>query len=811
MDRHGRRNDNQRMSQTLQATLNTLKLKHPEHGFVCSSPAGRWEDGSIVGNGTQGALIFGNPHQEEIVLSHEELFLPIYPKHDYIHLAPHLDQINELILDNRGHEAMRLTIDLAKQKGYLKRELTDPFIGGCALIIESQPSDCTEYARTTDFQTAESIVAWKDHGGLFHRRTFASRTRGLVATEISSPDGTHFDVSTKLARIERDLDLAFYDKAVADTAVTADGDFLSFRVKLNLMSPDQRLRGYCVVASVVAEGARKSVKENTLSIQDARSVLLLISIEPEFADSPVDPVALRKRLTGIAVDYDVIRAENASVHSSLFDRVSLAVCDRTEERVLTQDLQENSRVGQTSPALVQKAFDAGRYGTICSTGRFPPALQGIWTGTWRPRWSGDFTLNGNVQSAVAAALPGNYSECMRATLDYLSGMIDDFKTNARELFGFRGIYVPWRSSTHGQCHYAGMGRGDGTHAFPGMYWFAGTAWWAWFYYDYWLYTGDEEFFEKQLIPFFLESADFYEDYLCVEQDGKFVLVPSYSPENTPENGHCLQPNSTMTIACIRQFLRTLVALGDRLGTDQARVLTWSQMLEKMPGYRVDDNGAIAEWSWPGIANEENHRHASHLYPVYDEVAPEIAKDPALREACRTAIERRLEYRRKKDGAEMAFGLTQLGMSASYLRETELAYECVEWLTNSYWSPAMVSQHDPGDILNLDISGGLPAVVINMLLQSHPPKSSGESCQIIALPCLPQEWPDGSLKGARCRGGFEVSLTWNDGLLGSLELTSLRGQSCVVEYDGRTEELRLNQGESRILKYCHGQCAGLSFR
>ncbi len=775
----------------LQSTLDQLDLEYPDRGFVATSAADRWEDGMIVGNGSQGALCFGRPHNEEIVLSHESLFLPIYPAGKFIHLAPHWSHIQDLVLKNRGGEAMALTMDLARESGYPERTLTDPFIGACSLKIAMSESECAAYARSVDFETGDSVTAWKDGSGVFHRRVFASRAAGVVAVRIASPHGTHFNASLELARIERDLDPEFYDTAVVETTRTTSEGLLVFRVRLTEFSPDQALHGYSVAMRVVPEGGRPRVDGDVLNVADARGILLLIAVEPELACQPVTSDDMRLRLDGIEPDYERLLADHARIHSEIFGRASFTLCDRELEKRETGELRQSSSVGDTTPALVQKAFDAGRYGTISSTGSLPPALQGIWTGTWRPRWSGDFTLNGNLQSAVAASLPGNHYEALRATLDYLSGLMDDFRSSARELFGFRGIWVPWRSSTHGQCHYAGYKKGP--DSFPGTYWFAGTAWWAWFYYDYWLHTGDEEFFRNQLKPYFLGSADFYENYLSVERDGRFALVPSYSPENEPPGAHGLQPNATMTIAAIRQLLRCLLSIADRLGVDAARQERWRSTLTKMPNYRIDPSGALAEWAWPAVTNNEDHRHASHLYPVYDGVAPEIEESPELREACRVAIEKRLEYRRSRNGAEMAFGLTQLGMSASYLRDTRLAYECVEWLVNSYWSPAMVSQHDPGDILNLDISGGLPAVIITMLVQSFEPKAAGTPWRIAVLPCRPDEWPEGSIEGVRCRGGFEVSIRWSAGSLKRMEIVSLRGERCEVEYDARVEEVRFDDG------------------
>jgi len=130
-----------------QSLLDQLDLEYPDRGFVCASPADRWEDGTIVGNGTQGALCFGRPYDEEIVLSHESLFLPIYPPGKFIHLAPHWSHIQDLVLQNRGGEAMSFTMDLARESGYAERTLTDPFIGACSLKIAMPGSECTAYAR----------------------------------------------------------------------------------------------------------------------------------------------------------------------------------------------------------------------------------------------------------------------------------------------------------------------------------------------------------------------------------------------------------------------------------------------------------------------------------------------------------------------------------------------------------------------------------------------------------------------------------------------------------------------------------------
>jgi hypothetical protein len=159
----------------------------------------------------------------------------------------------------------------------------------------------------------------------------------------------------------------------------------------------------------------------------------------------------------------------------------------------------------------------------------------------------------------------------------------------------------------------------------------------------------------------------------------------------------------------------------------------------------------------------------------------------------------MAFRRPAGGLDMAFGLVQLGIAAAHLGDLSHAYECIEYLVNSYWSPAMVSMHNVKDVFNLDISGGLPALIITMLVQSAIREKEDEPWVIRILPCLPSQWPNGTLKGVRCRGGFEIDVTWKAGALEFLKVTSLRGGVCRLVYHQKKRERKLDKGESCILR------------
>lgn len=75
-------------------------------------------------------------------------------------------------------------------------------------------------------------------------------------------------------------------------------------------------------------------------------------------------------------------------------------------------------------------------------------------------------------------------------------------------------------------------------------------------------------------------------------------------------------------------------------------------------------------------------------------------------------------------------------------------------------------------------------ICEMLMQSH----TGE---IVLLPAMPKEWPNGSVKGLRDRRGFEIDITWLDGSLSEAVIHSLNR----VRYGDETKEVKLEQGKT----------------
>jgi len=357
------------------------------------------------------------------------------------------------------------------------------------------------------------------------------------------------------------------------------------------------------------------------------------------------------------------------------------------------------------------------------------------------------------------------------------------RVNAKHIFGARGIVLPSRTTTHGYNNALAP-------RFAGGMWVAGAPWAAHFFYDYYLYTGDREFLAKHALPFMQEAALFFEGYLYEGPVGKYIFNPTTSPENSPKNTRSQGTfNATMDIAAAKELLHNVIAASKELGVNQEKIPVWEKMLTKMPDYMISEDGVVKEWTTPKLEDNLGHRHSSHLYALYDGMPEEIARDAKLRAAFRKIVETKLENHYKHAGF-MSFGVVQLGQAATSLGEGELAYQCLVRLVNSYWLHNLASMHNNKSLFNIDISGGMPAVIIKMLVGSDPGR-------IQLLPALPKAWPSGTIEGVLCRGQIEVKRLQWDGDRVQVTFVSQKDQEIELRAPREILEISAAGGDASI--------------
>jgi hypothetical protein len=802
----------------------------PERGFVSSKPATYWEQALVSGNGKYGALVFGQPLNETIVLNHARLFMPVNEPLIPVNTGAHLTEIRRMITDGQYKRATEYVVEISKTEGYAEKRWTDPFIPAFNIRAIMKPNGkISDYYRSVDFSSGVASVNWSDERGSFQRKLFVSRADDAVVLSITGKKGT-VDCTLKLAQQPAKGAGGWGPEKMLKDGINgyqtgAVGNWLTFRSSFKKQWKGS-LQGYEGVSRVVVRGGKTITKGDSISVLGADEVLVFTKIEllDDYENSKIE--ILKNLLSQIKPDFKVLLERHAKIHGAIFNRSRLDLGGGADRNLTSEELISKSRIGNLNPALLEKEYDAARYNIISSSGELFPNLQGIWSGTYGPYWSGDFTLNGNVQSAISANLSANMAECMLPFFSYMEDHLEEFRENAKMLYNCRGINVPSRASNHclKNCFEAER---------PMTFWTAGAGWVSQFFYEYYLYTGDKDFLRKRALPFMKEAALFYEDFLIEDPEGKLLFSPSYSPENQPANSNSSAAiNSAMDIGVARELLNNCIAASEILGVGNEHVKRWKSMLKKMPDYLINDKGAVKEWSTPLLEDNDAHRHASHLYALFNGLPKEIAGNPTLIKAFDKTLENRMEIRRRefmsptlrgltalekatipnytpsedngeviegRPPGEMAFGIVQQGFAAASLHKSDVCGQILDWLANCYWFPNFISTHNPKAIFNTDISGGLPALILRMLVDSQPG-------WIELMPAWPKTMPAGKIEGVALRGQIIIKqLSWNgkkiDAIIfsGIQQKVQLKTPSEIISISGEgKEQIQIENGKYYLL-------------
>ncbi|NNN35901.1 hypothetical protein HLK59_37180 [Streptomyces sp. S3(2020)] len=677
------------------------------HGTWEPRPATRWEDGFLSGNGHHGALVFGEPNDERVVVTHHTLVRPN---------GAELARPPELAAELPALQDRLLAGELDAAESFTDgRDLqwVQPFHPAFQIRLRGANGGARGHRRSVDFATG--VVHSANEGR--NSRVFVSRADDVIVQRVVAAD---LDIS-----LDHRLPGAPKDLGVGHGAVlTPSGALLTLRARY----PGSD-RAYTGVTLVLVTGGTTTLTPPGLRITDAESVLLLTRVLRHTGE--LDVMEQARLLHELGPDYDTLLNAHTALHRTAYERVTLDLAADPAERALpgSQLLARTE-----SPALLERLFAAGRYHLLSASGLFPPRLTGLWTGDWDTAWAGAFTNDANVNlqtaSAAAAALP----EVTAAHASLIHGQLHDWRENARAVFGARGIVAPPHSDGESGLTY------HFSREYPLHLWTAGADWLLKPLVDHDETHGGQD---PRTAAALAEVALFYEDFLTREDaDGRIVVVPSYSPENRPANAGWGAINAAMDLSAARHALHT--AADYHPGSAQR----WRALADRLPPHRINDDGALAEWARPGLDDTYDHRHLSHLYGVWplDEITPYDTPDLAA------AAYRALELR----GAEndSAHGHLHHALVAARLGDGErVAHALGQVLKGDFFHDSLMSAHYPNrDVYNADAAHTLPAVLVEMLVQSTPDR-------LVLLPALPAAYPSGRLTGVRTRFGAELDLLW----------------------------------------------------
>ena len=748
------------------------------------NPANYFEEALVLGNGTQGATVFGGIGTDKIYLNDLTLWSgePVNANMNP-NAYKNLPDIRKALNDKNYKKAEQL---YKKLQGKYSESYAP--LGTLFLDMNDDPF-ITDYYRALNIDSAIAKVKTISNNNVVEREYLVSNPDKIFAIHLTSKKAGALGFTIRFESL-----LTHTKNVNANTFIVngfapikADPNYVG-KSKNNIVFDPKKGTRFSTQIKIQTTTGKISQTDSTLSLADATEATIYVSMATSFngfdknpATNGVNNVALSTTQLNQAQQkgWTEIKKRHVADYQKFFKRVELKIANKELADIPTDQRLKRYAEGAVDPYLETLYFQYGRYLLISSsrTNGVPANLQGLWNPYIQPPWSSNYTMNINAEENYWLAENTNLSEMHQSFLQFINNLSTTGKITAKNFYNLPGWVAHHNSDIWAMSNPVGdFGKGDPVWA----NWPMGGAWSSAHLWEHYLYTQDKAFLEQKAYPLMKGAAEFCLGFLVPDSAGRLITSPSTSPENnfkTPTGyiGSTMY-GGTADMAMIRELFLDIISAQQVLKNDNEFATKISNALNSILPYQVSKKGHLQEWYYDWEDADPKHRHQSHLYGLYPGNHITVDKTPELAAAAKKTLEIKGDettgwskgwrinlWARLKDG-DRAYKMYRELLKFVPPDETKENYKNAG---GTY--PNLLDAHPP---FQIDGNFGGAAAVAEMLVQSN-----GEVIEL--LPALPKAWPSGEVRGLKARGNYEINMSWNAGQVTNLVIKSTKPTAQVM--------------------------------